>query len=138
MIHGLPRNGASPIGALGRPYGGVNGVWPGYTAGHVRTLPLTQHVSISSSMVAQYHCPSSHVSFAAARVLDPSLVLAIIKLAEPLSTWHRDLQGNGIAPGQLTRPRLPQQQLQQQQHAHPQQLQPQAQPPQPVNKRQRK
>ena len=35
MIHALPRNGASPIGALGRPYGGVNGVWPGYTGSQV-------------------------------------------------------------------------------------------------------
>jgi len=43
MIHGLPRNGASPIGALGRPYGGANGAWPGYTAGQVRSVPPLQH-----------------------------------------------------------------------------------------------
>ena len=35
MIHALPRNGASPIGALGRPYGGVNGAWPGYSGSQV-------------------------------------------------------------------------------------------------------
>ena len=148
MIHGLPRNGASPIGALGRPYGGANGAWPGYTAGQVRLAAATGHSRWSTHAHAHatqaraagmpsvcrwavvmlawklLHAPQRLVY----AVKQPNrAICSLLRIGEegPYKLAHAILQGNGVALGQQRRPQLPHQHVQQQHQ------QGQAPPPQP-------